>query len=85
MNIFNTYKRTRFFLWVNITGPAIGLAASIMLILFVVNELSYDKHFANRERIVRLMTVTERDGNSASGGYTVRDALWYLSCFRWTS
>ena len=63
MNIFNTYKRTRFFLWVNITGLAIGLAASIMLILFVVNELSYDKHFANRERIVRLMTVTERDGN----------------------
>ncbi|MDR0614241.1 MAG: ABC transporter permease [Dysgonamonadaceae bacterium] len=63
MNIFNTYKRTRFFLWVNITGLAIGLAASIMLILFVVNELSYDKHFTNRERIVRLMTVTERDGN----------------------
>lgn len=59
MNIFRSYKRTRFFLWVNIAGLAIGLAVSIMLILFVVNELSYDKHFANNERIVRLTTVWE--------------------------
>jgi putative ABC transport system permease protein len=57
MNILNSYKRTRFFLWVNITGLAIGLAASIMLILFVVNELSYDRHFANNERIIRLNTI----------------------------
>jgi len=56
MNIFNSYKRSRFFLYVNITGLAIGLAASILLILFVVNELSYDKHFANNKRIVRLLT-----------------------------
>ena len=63
MNIFNSYKRSRFFLWVNITGLAIGLAASIMLILFVVNELSYDKHFANHNRIVRLLTVVENDDN----------------------
>ncbi|GHT47954.1 ABC transporter permease [Bacteroidia bacterium] len=59
MNILNSYKRTRFFLWVNITGLAIGLAASIMLILFVVNELSYDKHFPDSNRIIRLNTVLE--------------------------
>ena len=63
MNIFNSYKRSRFFLWVNITGLAIGLAASILLILFVVNELSYDKHFANYKRIVRLITVSNAGGN----------------------
>ncbi|MDR2680211.1 MAG: ABC transporter permease [Tannerella sp.] len=74
MNIFNTYKRTRFFLWINITGLAIGLAASIMLILFVVNELSYDKHFANHERIVRLLTVTKRDGNLRYTAINLRKA-----------
>lgn len=63
MSFLNFYKRTRFFLWVNITGLAIGLATSIMLILFVVNELSYDKHFANNERIVRLLTAYEDDNN----------------------
>ena len=63
MNIFNSYKRSKFFLWVNITGLAIGLAASILLILFVVNELSYDKHFTNHNRIVRLITAIESDNN----------------------
>lgn len=64
MNIFRSYKRTRFFLWINIIGLSIGLAASIMLILFVVNELSYDKHFENSDRIVRLLTVYERNGET---------------------
>lgn len=64
MNIFRSYKKTRFFLWINIIGLSIGLAASIMLILFVVNELSYDKHFANSDRIVRLLTVYERNGET---------------------
>ncbi|MDR0333999.1 MAG: ABC transporter permease [Dysgonamonadaceae bacterium] len=61
MKIFNSHTRNRFFLWVNITGLAIGLAVSIMLILFVVNELSYDRHFANHERIVRLLTADGKD------------------------
>jgi putative ABC transport system permease protein len=47
---------------VNITGLAIGLAASIMLILFVVNELSYDRHFAGSDRIVRLNTAMDKKG-----------------------
>ncbi|MDR0699008.1 MAG: hypothetical protein LBG28_07305 [Tannerella sp.] len=75
MNIFNTYRRTRFFLWINITGLAIGLAASILLILFVVNEWSYDRHFANRERIVRLLTVIEQDGNRNYLPINLRNAV----------
>ena len=74
MNILNFYKRTRFFLFVNILGLAIGLAASIMLILFVVNELSYDKHFPNSERIVRLNTVWEENGNKMHYGINLRKA-----------
>lgn len=66
MNILRAYKRTRFFLWINIIGLAIGLAVSIMLILFVVNELSYDKHFANYERIVRLNSAMEEEGKDKS-------------------
>jgi putative ABC transport system permease protein len=78
MNIFNTYKRTRFFLWINITGLAIGLAASILLILFVVNEWSYDKHFANRERIVRLLTVFELEGQINYSQLNIRKAYTEL-------
>ncbi|MDR0560631.1 MAG: ABC transporter permease, partial [Prevotellaceae bacterium] len=62
MNIFTSCQRSRFFIYVNITGLAIGLAASIMLIMFVVNELSYDRHFADADRIVRLLTVYSKNG-----------------------
>jgi putative ABC transport system permease protein len=74
MNIFNSYKRSRFFLWVNITGLAIGLAVSIMLILFVVNELSYDRHFANHERIIRLVNALEVNGQKNIRAITLRKA-----------
>ncbi|SCD22106.1 Acidobacterial duplicated orphan permease [Proteiniphilum saccharofermentans] len=78
MNILRSYKRTRFFLWVNITGLAIGLAVSIMLILFVVNELSYDKHFANSERIVRLITVWEGKDQTTNYAINMRKAYTEL-------
>jgi putative ABC transport system permease protein len=74
MNIFNSYKRSRFFLWVNITGLAIGLAASILLILFVVNELSYDRHFDGYKRIVRLINVLEVNGETRHLPITLRKA-----------
>jgi len=73
MNIFNSYN-SRFFLWVNITGLAIGLAASIILILFVVNEWSYDKHFANYERIVRLLTVYSNESRTVYMPVNLRTA-----------
>ncbi|MDR2806231.1 MAG: ABC transporter permease [Dysgonamonadaceae bacterium] len=78
MNIFHSYKRSRFFLWVNITGLAIGLAASILLILFVVNEWTYDKHLANHERIVRLLTVSEQEGNRRYAPINLRNAYTEL-------
>jgi putative ABC transport system permease protein len=59
MKFFRAYQKTKLFLAVNIAGLAVGLAAAIMLILFVVNEYSYDRHFANADRIVSLNTVME--------------------------
>lgn len=58
-----TAKRNMGFLIINITGLAIGLSVSIVLMLFVATELSYDRHFENRERIVQLNTIWLEDGN----------------------
>ncbi|UAY56919.1 ABC transporter permease [Arachidicoccus terrestris] len=41
---------------INITGLAIGLACSILIILYVVDELSYDRFFPGKEQIVRVNT-----------------------------
>lgn len=57
MKLIRFYRRTRFFLLINIIGLAIGFAVSVMLLLFVVTELSYDKHLANKERIIRLNSM----------------------------
>jgi len=37
----------------NITGLALGLCCSILVLLFVQNELSYDRHHENADRIYR--------------------------------
>jgi len=64
MNIFRPYKNSSVFLWINILGLTIGLAASILLILLIVSEFSYDKHFKNADRIVRVYTSTTNEDGS---------------------
>jgi len=46
--------RHRLFSAINILGLAIGLACCILITLFVHHELSYDRHYDNAERIVRV-------------------------------
>ena len=70
MNIFRPYKNPSVFLWINILGLSIGLAASILLILLIVSEFSYDKHFKNADRIVRVYTSTT-DDNESTGSYPI--------------
>ncbi|MCL2728004.1 MAG: ABC transporter permease [Bacteroidales bacterium] len=60
MYLFKQIFRNKWLSAINIIGLSIGLAVSIMLLLFVTSELSYDKHFANRKRIVSLNTVWHR-------------------------
>jgi putative ABC transport system permease protein len=78
MNILRFYRRARFFLFINITGLAIGFAVSIMLLLFVVNELSYDKHFANKERIIRLVSSWDKNGKMENMPINLRKAYTEL-------
>ncbi|HNL64458.1 MAG TPA: ABC transporter permease, partial [Ferruginibacter sp.] len=39
---------------INIFGLAIGLATCLLIALYVTDELSYDRHFKNADRIYRL-------------------------------
>lgn len=58
--------RNRFFSAINITGLAIGLACSLMLTLYVKDELSYDRHHANADRIYRVSrTFLSKDGTAS--------------------
>lgn len=48
------FLKDKFFSVLNILGLALGIAVSIILLLILQHDLTYDKHFANHERIYRL-------------------------------
>lgn len=51
---FRNIIRHKAFAFINIAGLAIGMACSIFILLWVQNELSYDRFHANREGIYRV-------------------------------
>lgn len=49
---------------INIIGLSVGIASFILIALYVTNELSYDKHFADAENIYRV-TIKNYDSEGA--------------------
>ena len=81
--MFNNYfkiawrnlKSHRLFTVLNIAGLAIGLAVSVLLYLFIVNELSFDKMYKNEKNIYRVLTVSEGYGMMANVPNAVGPAM----------
>lgn len=51
---FRNLRKHSFYTSINVIGLAVGVAACLIISLFVYNELSYDKHNKNAERIYRI-------------------------------
>ena len=58
---FRNLVRHKAFSAINIAGLAIGMACSIFILLWVQNELSYDKFHKNADHIYRLSAGGERN------------------------
>ncbi len=56
--------KNRLYTGINITGLSVGLAACMLIVLFVRDELSYDKHFEDSERIYRLTSASNQGGDA---------------------
>jgi len=52
--------RNKIYSLINIFGLAVGLAATILLFLYIRFELSYDKHFENYQQIERVISHSTR-------------------------
>ncbi len=52
---------------INIGGLAIGIASSLVILVYAFNELSYEKHFENHDRILRVATKFMSMGEFANG------------------
>ncbi len=53
---FRNLVRDKFYSLLNIVGLSVGLAAALLIILYIADELSYDRFFKDTERIYRVAT-----------------------------
>lgn len=54
LSLYRNITRNKFYSALNIAGLSIGLAAAILILLYVQDELSYDKYHTNHEQIYRV-------------------------------
>ena len=47
-------KKHKFYTFINILGLSVGVAVCMIISLFVINEISYDKHFKDADQIYRI-------------------------------
>ena len=55
--------RNKSYTLINITGLAIGIAVSFLILLYVVHEFTYDRHLENHQNIYRVAAKVEVQGN----------------------
>jgi putative ABC transport system permease protein len=63
-------RRHKGFSVINIAGLAVGMAASILIAVFVLHELSFDRHHEKADRIYRVVAQFDPVGEKR-GAYTV--------------
>ncbi len=59
----------------NISGLAVGLACSIVIILYVTNELTYDNYHNDSDHIYRITTIRESAVNKSIMGSTTSSII----------
>ncbi len=60
------FSRNKLHTFINISGLAIGLMAGILSIMFVLDELSYDKFHSQRNNIFRLNKINKETNGSTT-------------------
>jgi putative ABC transport system permease protein len=63
---FRNLSKSTVYSFINISGLAIGMACCIVIMLFVHDELSWDRFHENAERIFRITTEFDIQGRQAN-------------------
>jgi putative ABC transport system permease protein len=66
---WRSFKRDKLYSWIKISSLTIGIAACVLIALFVRKELNYDRYYQNTNRIYRLVKVDEKNGKIRKGVY----------------
>jgi putative ABC transport system permease protein len=63
---FRSLTKNKGFTAINVLGLSVGLATCLLIVFYVVDELSYDKYNTKADRIYRITEVARLNGNEAS-------------------
>jgi putative ABC transport system permease protein len=66
---FRVLRQSRVFSVLNIAGLSVGMASFIIIVLWIVDELSYDKFNENADRIVRVVSHFKLNGKEGHAIY----------------
>ncbi|MCJ7449842.1 MAG: ABC transporter permease [Bacteroidales bacterium] len=79
--VFRNLFKIRSYTILNITGLGIGFACTFAVIVWVKNELSYDKHLPDSNRIYRLTFETDNSGNRIHFARCWEKWIWQMPEF----
>jgi putative ABC transport system permease protein len=65
-----SFKRQRAYIIINVLGLSIGIACSLLIALFVINEASYDRYNTKKDRIFRLILNGKIGGQEITAAVT---------------
>lgn len=63
-------RRQKFYAFINITGLTIGFITSLLIVLYVVDEFSYDRFHKNADLIYRVNLLGRMSGQEFNSCYT---------------
>ncbi len=76
---FRNWRRTPLFSLVNLFGLAIGIASCLLIGIYVIDELSYDRYHERSDRIYRITQSTlnngENDGRAATTPFPLKNLI----------
>ncbi len=67
-------RKTKIYTFINIFGLSVGIASSILILLFITSELSYDKFNLKADRIYRLYVDADFEGSEFRSAYSCKPA-----------
>lgn len=72
---YRNLKRFKGYTFINLLGLALGLSVAVLILLFVTDELAFDKFHAKKDRIYRLLTINPTGGNMETNAWPVATIL----------
>ena len=64
---YRNFTRNKAFSLINVFGLAVGLATCLLIMLYILDERSYDRHHKDGDRLFRIASVSNKGETWAAG------------------